>query len=63
MTERTGPAVFNPDGSHTHAVPATIPASPVPPVPPAPPYTFSDEFNGPAGTAPASAETPSPIDA
>lgn len=35
MTQQTGPAVFNPDGSHTHTVPVAAPA----PVPvPAPPF-------------------------
>ena len=59
MSEQTGPAVFSPSGAHTHsvAVPTTAPPAPVPPVTPPPPvpvpsYTFFDEFNGAAGTAP-----------
>jgi len=45
MTEQTtGPAVFAPDGSHTHSVPAVNP--------PVATYAFFDEFNGAAGTAP-----------
>ena len=31
MTQQTGPAVFNPDGSHTHTIPATTPVTPAPP--------------------------------
>ena len=38
MTEQTGPAVFNPDGSHTHAVPSATPPVTPPPVSTAPPF-------------------------
>jgi beta-glucanase (GH16 family) len=49
VTEQTGPAVFNPDGSHTHVVRVPVPVTPVPTPKP---YTFFDEFSGAAGTAP-----------
>ena len=52
MTEQTGPAVFGPDGSHTHTVPVPVPVTPVTPVTPPKPYTFFDEFSGAAGSAP-----------
>lgn len=35
MTEQTGPAVFNPDGSHTHTIPAVAPVTPPVTPPPA----------------------------
>ena len=60
MTEQTGPAVFSPSGAHTHSIPVpppvgVAPVTPVPPVAPVAPvvsYTFSDEFDGAAGSPP-----------
>lgn len=52
----TGPEIYAADGSghHTHVItiPATTPPPAIPPTPPAPVYAFSDEFDGPAGSAP-----------